>query len=90
MAALGHAPALGGLRDALAEARASGLPFDDVWPALAREFLDPDVREETRPAWERAYERMPPTEGDRAAARLAALVDGVEVAPATPQTSGAW
>ena len=58
MAALGHAPpTLGRLREALADARADGLPFDEAWPALAPEFLDADVREATAEAWQRAYDR---------------------------------
>lgn len=89
-ALIGQAPpSLGRLRQALADARAAGATFDEAWTAATAGYPERDVLDDTRDAWQRAYGRMPPTEGDRAAARLAALVDGVgEVAPATPQTSG--
>ena len=67
-------PALGRLREALADARAAGLPFDEAWPALTAGVLEPAIRDDTADAWRRAYEREPTTAGDRAAARLAAMV----------------
>jgi hypothetical protein len=75
MAALGHAPPLRGLRQALADARAAGLPFDDAWASLARDFLDPDVREATVDSWRRFYCGEPATRGDEAVCRLAALFE---------------
>jgi hypothetical protein len=81
-------PALGRLRSALIDARAAGASFYDVWLRAVRDSRPDNLtramleEEAVRESWKRAFERVPATAGDRAAARLGALVDGEEVAPA--------
>ena len=67
-------PSLHGLRDALADARAAGVAFDEAW-TVARDFLEPDVRDDTAECWRRAYCGEPATAREEAVVRLAALFE---------------
>jgi hypothetical protein len=73
-------PTLGQLRQALEAARAAGWSFEEAWSSLADDFMDVDARDATALAWKRAYCRVPATAGDEAVGRLAALVDGAQMA----------
>lgn len=65
------------LRAALADARRAGEPFDAAWTTVTADYrgLDRYTMEDTRAAWQRAYERLPASAGDRAARRLAVMFD---------------
>jgi hypothetical protein len=69
-------PARSGRRP-LADARRAGEPFAQAWPTLTADHTGVYrlALDETREAWERAYEHRPATDGDRAAWRLAAMVN---------------
>jgi len=62
------------LRERLRVARAAGVPFDEAW-SLAGEFMEPAIRDSTRPAWERAYCGEPPTPAEEAVARLGVVFE---------------
>ena len=85
------------LTDRLREARVAGRSFGEAWTCavavLLRATNDAVERDAalsaakaTRSSWERAFKQAPPTAGDRAAARLAALMaEGVSLGePGTP------
>ena len=75
MALLGTSSRFEQLREALAARRADGEPFQHAWAALTAGYPDADVLADTRPAWERAYDREPATRGDEAVCRLSALTE---------------
>jgi len=68
-----------GLRRALADARGRSVDFDQAWPvALHAVNLSPETRAAamaTRPAWRRAYNGSPATDGELRVARLAGDID---------------
>jgi hypothetical protein len=64
---------------ALADARQRGEPFDPAW-RLSMRAVRPDgytraILAETREAWQRAYDREPPTRAERAVSELSGLAD---------------
>ena len=69
--------------------RAAGEPFEEAWEkarGAAVSDLAPHDREmtwwalfATQGAWERAYERRPPTPGEAAVARAAVMFESVEM-----------
>lgn len=72
---IGMVPVLERLRVELATRRASGAPFSDAWTAALHAALPPRERrtwvrtlEETRTAWQGAYERRAPARAERALA----------------------
>jgi hypothetical protein len=71
------------LRVTLAELRRQGFDFDAAWEvAWPRPALDSaaDERRTLHPIWQRAYERVPATEAERAAVRLCELLaEGVSL-----------
>jgi hypothetical protein len=74
---------LGRFGQALADARERGEPFEPAW-RLGLRTVRPDaytrfILEETREAWQRAYDREPPTQAERAAGEL---FDVLEAEPA--------
>jgi hypothetical protein len=66
---------MAGVAEAVAGSRARGTfaPWSRPWAPRRRSGVF-EMRSRTPDAWRRAYEGQPATAGDRAAARLAAMV----------------
>ena len=77
------ADALASLRRSLEAQRAAGVGFDEAWCTAISEVPNSgwrtrDTIEATRPAWQRAYERRPPTPRERSLLRAATALAELE------------
>jgi hypothetical protein len=79
-----HVPdALASLRESLEAQRRLGIGFDQAWSNAIAEVPNSgwrtrDTIESTRPAWQRAYLRQPPTPGERSLLRVARALAELE------------